>query len=150
MSDNMDKWKCLEYQRFVDSCFSTNFRCCIRDDTEALHVCNGVFLHQMTELKSLKGNCTELVIIGNGFDQWQGLSISCDQFKDYYRRHIHSVVKELRIKASVDDTGALTTPVELIVSEKEKEMSKHTITWGTALDKENILHALPVRRRRAA
>lgn len=55
-----------------------------------------------------------LIIIGNGFDRWQGLSTSYDQFKEYYRRHVRDVAKELHIKTTVNEAGALITPVEMI------------------------------------
>ena len=62
----------------------------------------------------LKGKYSKLILIGNGFDRWQGLPTSYDHFKKYYRDHIFSVARELRIKTTVDDDGMLITPVEMI------------------------------------
>lgn len=62
----------------------------------------------------LKSKYRKLFIIGNGFDRWQGLSTSYDQFKEYYRSNICAVVKELHIKTTVNEAGALITPVEMI------------------------------------
>ncbi len=55
-----------------------------------------------------------LIIIGNGFDRWQGLSTSYDQFKEYYRSNIRKAAEKLHIKTTVSKTGALITPVEMI------------------------------------
>ena len=55
-----------------------------------------------------------LVIIGNGFDRWQGLPTSYDDFKEFYRNNIRSIVSELKIKTYENDKGDLITPVELI------------------------------------
>ncbi len=55
-----------------------------------------------------------LIIIGNGFDRWQGLSTSYDQFKEYYRSNIRKVAKKLHIKTTVSKTGSFITPVEMI------------------------------------
>lgn len=62
----------------------------------------------------MKGKYKNLIIIGNGFDRWQGLPTSYDNFKQYYSEHILSVCKKLRIKVKKDDSGNLITPVELI------------------------------------
>ena len=56
----------------------------------------------------------KLFIIGNGFDRWQGLPTSYDQFKEYYRKNIHAVAKKLHIKTRVNGAGTLITPVEMI------------------------------------
>lgn len=53
-------------------------------------------------------------MIGNGFDRWQGLPTSYDQFKMYYRNNIYAVAKELCINTTVNKAGALITPVEMI------------------------------------
>ena len=65
----------------------------------------------------MNGKYKKLFLIGNGFDRWQGLSTSYDQFKRYYRNNIYTVAKELHIKTTVNEAGALITPVEKIYSE---------------------------------
>lgn len=62
----------------------------------------------------MKGKYKNLIIIGNGFDRWQGLPTSYDNFKQYYFEHILSVCKKLKIKVRTDDSGNLITPVEMI------------------------------------
>ena len=56
----------------------------------------------------------KIFLIGNGFDRWQGLPTSYDQFKEYYRKNIHAVAKKLHIKTRVNGAGTLITPVEMI------------------------------------
>lgn len=65
----------------------------------------------------MNGKYKKLFLIGNGFDRWQGLSTSYDQFKRYYRNNIYTVAKELHIKTTVNEAGTLITPVEKIYSE---------------------------------
>ena len=62
----------------------------------------------------MKGQYTKLFIIGNGFDRWQELPTSYDNFKQYYFDHIHEITKELRIKTKTDKAGNTITPVEMI------------------------------------
>lgn len=62
----------------------------------------------------------KLFLIGNGFDRWQDLPTSYDQFKEYYRNNIRTVVNELRIKTSVNEEGELITPVEMIFGDISK------------------------------
>ena len=62
----------------------------------------------------MKNKYKKLFIIGNGFDRWQGLPTSYDHFKDYYRKNIREIVKDLSIKATTDNDGNLITPVEMI------------------------------------
>lgn len=62
----------------------------------------------------MKGQYTKLFIIGNGFDRWQGLPTSYDNFKQYYFDHILEITKELGIKTSTDKAGDTITPVEMI------------------------------------
>lgn len=62
----------------------------------------------------MKSKYRKLFLIGNGFDRWQGLPTSYDQFKEYYRNNIHDIVKELRIKTIINEYGTLITPVEMI------------------------------------
>lgn len=48
-----------------------------------------------------------LVIIGNGFDIWQGIPTSYNQFQKYYLLHRDEIMKRLRIKKKVlqDEAG---------------------------------------------
>lgn len=62
----------------------------------------------------MKSKYRKLFLIGNGFDRWQGLPTSYDQFKEYYRNNIHAIVEELHIKTFVNEAGSLITPVEMI------------------------------------
>lgn len=62
----------------------------------------------------MKGKYNKLILIGNGFDRWQGLPTSYNQFEEYYRKNIRSVVKKLRVKTTVNNNGVLITPVEKI------------------------------------
>lgn len=39
-----------------------------------------------------------LVMIGNGFDIWQGLDTSYSNFEEYYHQHLDEILKKLRIK----------------------------------------------------
>ena len=40
-----------------------------------------------------------LILIGNGFDIWQGLNTSYSQFEEYYYAHREEILRKLRIKA---------------------------------------------------
>ena len=39
-----------------------------------------------------------IVIIGNGFDRWQGLNTSYADFQTYYHEHSDEILKKLHIK----------------------------------------------------
>lgn len=60
----------------------------------------------------MKGQYTKLFLIGNGFDRWQGLPTSYDNFRQYYFEHILEISKQLRIKTEVDKAGNIITPIE--------------------------------------
>lgn len=62
----------------------------------------------------MKSKYKNLFIIGNGFDLWQGLPSSYDDFKEYYRNNIQSIVKKMHVKTSKDKDGNLITPVEMV------------------------------------
>lgn len=59
-----------------------------------------------------------LIIIGNGFDIWQGLNTGYDQFRKYYILHRDEIMKRLRIKKKtfLDESGKeiAISDVELI------------------------------------
>lgn len=62
----------------------------------------------------MKGKYTKLFFIGNGFDRWQGLPTSYDNFRQYYFNHILEITKQLRVKTEKDKAGNVITPVEKI------------------------------------
>lgn len=62
----------------------------------------------------MQGKYTKLFLIGNGFDRWQGLPTSYDNFRQYYFTHILEITKQLRIKTEKDKAGNIITPVEKI------------------------------------
>ena len=62
----------------------------------------------------MKGKYTKLFLIGNGFDRWQGLPTSYDNFRQYYFNHILEITKQLRVKTEKDKAGNVITPVEKI------------------------------------
>ncbi|MBQ3291522.1 MAG: hypothetical protein IJH43_04010 [Mogibacterium sp.] len=39
-----------------------------------------------------------LIIVGNGFDIWQGLKTSYSSFQQYYYDHIDDILKQLHLK----------------------------------------------------
>lgn len=59
-----------------------------------------------------------LVIIGNGFDIWQGLHTDYSEFQSYYLKHRDEILKKLRIKKRViqyeDGETICVSDVELI------------------------------------
>lgn len=55
-----------------------------------------------------------LVIIGNGFDMWQGLPTSYEQFRLYYHENIERIAKELNCTFYTVDEKIRVTAVELI------------------------------------
>lgn len=61
-----------------------------------------------------KGKYKKLIIIGNGFDRWQNLPTSYDNFKQYYFAHIQDIADELGIETKADKDGNVITPVEMI------------------------------------
>ena len=62
----------------------------------------------------MKGKYTKLFLIGNGFDRWQGLPTSYDNFRQYYFNHILEITKQLRVKTEKDKAGNVITSVEKI------------------------------------
>ena len=59
-----------------------------------------------------------IVVIGNGFDRWQGLNTSYADFQTYYHEHLDEILKKLHIKkrryVSSDGTAEEWSDVELI------------------------------------
>lgn len=62
----------------------------------------------------MKGKYDKLIIIGNGFDIWQGLPTSYSQFRKYYIKNIQRITKYLKIKGSIGLDGSFITPVEMV------------------------------------
>lgn len=62
----------------------------------------------------MKSKYRKLFLIGNGFDRWQGIPTSYNQFKEYYRNNIQRIAKELHVKTTTDEAGCLISPVEMI------------------------------------
>lgn len=87
-----------------------------------------------------------LIIIGNGFDRWQRLPTSYDQFKEYYRDNIRAVAERLHVKTAVNEAGALITPVEMIFGDIFRpEVLPEEFFWNfessvALLDDQNIIN----------
>ena len=68
-----------------------------------------------------KGKVKNLILVGNGFDLWQGLPTSYERFRQYYAEHIEEIMKRLKLKIrrirKSDGTICYATPVELIYGE---------------------------------
>ena len=83
-----------------------------------------------------------LVIIGNGFDRWQNLPTSFENFRSYYYDHIEEAVDLLDIPKEtipqIDGTVKLITPVELIYGDPfDPDMLPPEFFWSfeASLDK---------------
>lgn len=64
-----------------------------------------------------KSKYNTLILIGNGFDRWQGLSTSYEDFRKYYYKNIKRVLDEMKIAPfSIEKNGIKKnlTPVELV------------------------------------
>lgn len=76
-----------------------------------------------------------LIIIGNGFDIWQGLSTSYAQFQAYYFAHRDAILKKLRIKKHTimeqDGTSCQITDVEIIYGAPFDPSELDDAFWGT-------------------
>lgn len=76
-----------------------------------------------------------LIIIGNGFDIWQGLSTSYAQFQAYYLAHRDAILKKLHIKKHTvmeqDGTSFQITDVEIIYGDPFDPSELDDAFWGT-------------------
>lgn len=76
-----------------------------------------------------------LIIIGNGFDIWQGLSTSYVQFRAYYLAHRDAILKKLRLKKYTimesDGTSRQITDVEIIYGDPFDPSELDDTFWGT-------------------
>ena len=57
---------------------------------------------------------TKLFIIGNGFDRWQGLPTSYEDFKKFYNKNVENIASELNVEVDKTTAGNIITPVELL------------------------------------
>ena len=75
-----------------------------------------------------------LVIIGNGFDLWQGISSGYSDFRNYYLSHRDSILKRLHISPKVyysDKTGRITvTDVEIVYGNPFDPSELGNDFWG--------------------
>lgn len=83
-----------------------------------------------------------LILIGNGFDRWQGLPTSYDEFRKYYSAHIDDAMAALgiykKIMTEPDGTQKTITPVELVYGDPfdpQKLPSEFFWSFETSLDK---------------
>lgn len=76
-----------------------------------------------------------LIIIGNGFDIWQGLDTSYAQFRAYYLAHRDAILKKLHIKKYTvrAENGApyQVTDVEIIYGDPFDPSELDNSFWGT-------------------
>lgn len=90
----------------------------------------------------LRSKYKNLIIIGNGFDRWQDLPTSYEEFRKYYASHVEQVMSDMGFsKYSIpDDNGneKLITAVELIYGDPfnpDKLPDEFFWNFETALDK---------------
>lgn len=83
-----------------------------------------------------------LIVIGNGFDRWQGLNTSYFNFRDYYLAHRDEILRKLRIKKRTiqyeDGRIIDISDVELIYGDPFRPKELEDDFWGTfesSLDK---------------
>lgn len=76
-----------------------------------------------------------LMIIGNGFDIWQGLNTSYAQFQAYYLAHRDAILKKLHIKKHTileeDGTAYQITDVEIIYGDPFDPSELSDTFWGS-------------------
>lgn len=84
----------------------------------------------------------KLILIGNGFDRWQGLPTSYDEFRKYYSSHVDDAMTTLGISKTTvtepDGSPKTITPVELVYGDPfdpQKLPSEFFWTFETSLDK---------------
>ncbi len=72
-----------------------------------------------------------LVLIGNGFDCWQGLNSSYEQFRIYYLSNVQNVAKELGYELFTTPDGNTITAVELIYGNPfKREQLQNEFFWS--------------------
>lgn len=80
--------------------------------------CEGADNVKIREVKMVsRSNYKNLIIIGNGFDCWQGIPTSYEKFRVYYNEHIEEVASKLGYSFyTIKDTAGIEkkiTAVEL-------------------------------------
>lgn len=65
---------------------------------------------------AVKSQYSKLIIVGNGFDRWQGLPSSYEDFRKYYIQHIDEIIGKLGYKNHTysREGGGTITDVDLI------------------------------------
>ncbi len=59
----------------------------------------GVLMKDNHENKQIFSNIDTLVLIGNGFDVWQGLKTKYSHFKEYYLAHQNEILQKLNLES---------------------------------------------------
>lgn len=101
-------------------------------------------LKKKTTPKTIPAPKDTLIIIGNGFDAWQGLPTGYSEFQKYYLSHRDEIMKRLRIKKKMfqDEDGQqiAISDVELIYGDPFEPRNLDDDFWSTfetSLDKLN-------------
>ena len=97
----------------------------------------GLFMH--THYQTTKQpKIDTLIIIGNGFDIWQGLDTSYKKFEEYYQEHLDDILKKLHIKKQIlyDKSGV---PV-LDAKGKRITVSDVELFFGNPFHPEKLPH----------
>lgn len=82
-----------------------------------------------------RSNYRNLIIIGNGFDCWQGIPTSYEKFRVYYNEHIAEVASKLGYSFyTIKDTAGIekkVTAVELIYGNPfEPDQLENDFFWN--------------------
>ena len=82
-----------------------------------------------------RSNYKNLIIIGNGFDCWQGIPTSYEKFRVYYNEHIEEVASKLGYSFyTIKDTAGIekkVTAVELIYGNPfEPDQLENDFFWN--------------------
>ena len=82
-----------------------------------------------------RSNYKNLIIIGNGFDCWQGIPTSYEKFRVYYNEHIEEVASKLGYSFyTIKDTAGIEkkiTAVELIYGNPfEPDQLENDFFWN--------------------
>lgn len=89
--------------------------------------------HNRTDLPKIQKDT--LIVIGNGFDIWQGLHTSYAQFQAYYLAHRDAILKKLHKKGYTvfdeDGTSFEITDVEIVYGDPFDPSDLDDTFWGT-------------------
>ena len=79
-----------------------------------------------------------LILVGNGFDIWQGVSTSYSDFEKYYLEHLPAILKRLHIepweiadKSNADSDYYELSPDQQIILDKAAVRSRFFMEQGT-------------------